>query len=110
MGSPGFKTIVLQPHVFGDLTSARATYDSVQGRIESDWKITGNQFLWQVTVPANTTAIVMVPNASPDSITEGGQPINKAQGLQFLRLENGAAVFAAEPGSYNFSCPAKSAS
>ena len=110
MGSPGFKTIVLQPHLLGDLTSARATYDSMQGRIVSDWKITGNRFNWQVTVPANTTATVMVPASSPDSITEGDQPVAKVKGLRFLRSENGAVVFAAQPGSYNFSCPAKGAS
>ena len=107
--SPGFKTIVLQPHVLGDLTSARATYDSVQGRIESDWKIANNVFSWKVVVPANTSATVMVPGSAQDAITENGQPVAKSKGVRVLRREGNYAVFAVEPGTYNFACSANGA-
>ena len=36
--APGFKHFFIKPNVVGDLTSARARYDSVRGRIVSDWK------------------------------------------------------------------------
>ncbi len=110
MGSVGFKTIVLQPHVLGDLTSARATHDSVHGRIESDWKIENQVFRWKVSVPANTSATVMVPCESKDqtAITESGQPIGKVAGIRALPPEKGYAVFAVGSGNYNFACPSGS--
>ena len=105
--SPGFKTIVLKPHVLGDMTSARATHDSVQGRIESDWKIANNTFNWKVTVPANTSATVMVPCEAKDqaAITEGGKAVGKVAGIRALRQEKGYAVFAVGSGTYNFTSP-----
>ena len=60
--APGFKHIIIKPHLVGDLTSAKASYDSVRGRIVSDWKIKDGRFDLTVTIPANTTATVYVPD------------------------------------------------
>jgi alpha-L-rhamnosidase len=35
-------------------------------------------------------------------VSEGGRAAREAAGLRFLRMEDGAAVFAAEPGDYHF--------
>ncbi len=104
--SPGFKTIRLQPHILGDLTAARATYNSAQGTIVSDWKLENGTFHWQVTIPANTTATVMVPCAEGAPITENGCPIAETPALRYLRREQGTAVYAAEAGSYSLACTA----
>lgn len=60
---PGFKKSIITPQPGGSLTSARASINSIYGRIESDWKISGQQMKVKVTIPANTTAIVVLPNA-----------------------------------------------
>jgi alpha-L-rhamnosidase len=59
--APGFKKILIQPTVVGDLTWVKAHFDSPYGRIASDWKIEGNQLTMDVTVPVNTTATIVVP-------------------------------------------------
>ena len=59
--APGFKRILIKPTVVGDLTWVKAHFDSPYGRIVSDWKIEGNQLTMNVTVPANTTATIVVP-------------------------------------------------
>jgi alpha-L-rhamnosidase len=59
--APGFKKILIQPNVVGDLTWVKAHFDSPYGRIASEWKIEGNQLTMDVTVPANTTATIVVP-------------------------------------------------
>lgn len=108
--SPGFRHIVLKPHVVGDLRFARAAYDSVRGRIESGWKIENNGTLTlAVAIPANATATVYVPTSSPPSnaatggaITEGGKPANRAEGVAFVRSEDGYAVFNVVSGRYIF--------
>ena len=35
-------------------------------------------------------------------VTESGRPANRATGVQFLRLENQAAVYAVGSGTYRF--------
>jgi hypothetical protein len=58
---PGFKKIVIQPAVVGDLTWVKASHECPYGRIESDWQRDGNEVTLDVLVPANTTATVRVP-------------------------------------------------
>lgn len=69
---PGYKHILLRPCPGGGLTSARAAYQSVYGRIGSDWRIEKGQFLWSVEVPANTTATVHLPAPDGPAISEIG--------------------------------------
>jgi alpha-L-rhamnosidase len=100
--APGFKQIVIKPHILGDLTYARASYDSAQGRIVSDWKKNASGLQLDVTIPANTTATVYVPAQSQSQVTEGGKAIAKASGLKWLKQEDGYAVFAVGSGTYRF--------
>ena len=53
--NPGFKHIILRPHPVGDLTSAKASYQSIYGEIISDWKLTDGKFEWKIVIPPNTT-------------------------------------------------------
>ena len=76
--APGFKHIIIKPNVVGNLTSAEATYDSVRGRIVSDWKIKQGRFNLTVTIPANTTATIYLPTAamrgSPKAASRQSRP------------------------------------
>ncbi|MBO4488112.1 MAG: family 78 glycoside hydrolase catalytic domain [Bacteroidales bacterium] len=58
---PGYRKIMLKPYPVGNLQSARCTYESVSGRIESSWRREGDTFLWDIVIPANTEADVYVP-------------------------------------------------
>ena len=99
---PGFGKILLKPEPGGNLTWARGYYDSPHGRIGSDWKIENGQFLWNVQIPANTTATVYLPAKDAAGVTESGLPAAKAEGVTFLRTENGAAVYKVGSGCYRF--------
>ena len=99
---PGYKHSVLHPHPGGGLTWAKASYDSIYGKIVSDWKLDGGAFHWSVTIPANTTATVYVPARDSASVTESGHPADRAEGVRFLRMENGFAVYEVGSGSYAF--------
>ena len=37
-GSPGFQQILIQPHPVGDITWTRVRFNSIRGKIVSDWK------------------------------------------------------------------------
>ena len=101
--SPGFKTITVKPYLLGDLTSASGQIDTVRGTVSAGWsKGANNTLSLNITIPANTTATVYVPAGSSSSVTESGVPAGSAPGVQFLRDENGYAVYAVGSGSYAF--------
>ena len=58
-----YKNIVIKPQPVGDVTFAKATYQSVYGEVVSDWKIENGVFKLNVTIPANTTATVYLPGS-----------------------------------------------
>lgn len=99
---PGFKKIMIKPQIVGDLGSANVAYDSPYGRIVSNWTRQDTQLSMQVTIPVNTTATVFVPAKDAASVTESGKPAAIDEGVKFLRMENGAAVYAVGSGTYQF--------
>jgi alpha-L-rhamnosidase len=98
---PGFKKIIIRPQP-GEITSAKASYNSINGKIATDWKLENGTFSLNVTIPVNTTATVYVPAESPETVTESGRKIADAPAVRFLRMEGGSAVFAVGSGHYQF--------
>ena len=98
----GYKHILIQPQPGGPLTWVRAHYDSIYGRITTDWRRDNGILKLNVTIPANTSATVSIPTRQAQSITESGRPITQSSGVKFLREEKGCAVYEVESGSYQF--------
>ena len=61
---PGYSKIQLKPYPIKGLDFVNCSYNSVSGRIESNWKREGKRFEWDFTIPANTTAEVCLPTAN----------------------------------------------
>ena len=99
---PGYKRIRIEPRPGGGITSAKASYKSIYGKIASDWSSDGRTFTLNITIPANTTATVYMPAGDAESVTEGGRPAMEAEAVQFLRMEDSKAVFAVGSGQYRF--------
>jgi len=59
-------------------------------------------FHWNITVPVNTRATVCIPEINRSAFTENDTAVNESEGVDFLRMENGEAVFSVTSGSYNF--------
>lgn len=58
---PGFKKIIIEPAIVGDLKWVKAHHDSPYGRIAVSWQREGKKVKLDVEIPANTTATVVVP-------------------------------------------------
>ena len=108
---PGFKKLIIRPVPPAQgkaevnknaITWTKAAYESINGKIATAWKIEGGKFGLDVAIPPNTTATVYVPAKDAAGVTEGGKPAAQAEGVKFLRMENGAAVFAVGSGAYRF--------
>src|SRR5206468_4184336 len=92
--APAFRAITIQPAVGEGLTWARASYDSISGRITSSWRRDGSRLALEVDIPPNATATVYVPAASAD--------VAAPDGAQFVRFEQHAAAFHVGSGHYAF--------
>ncbi len=90
---PGYKHFFIRPGPCGDLAWVKATYDSIRGPISVEWKIIDGRFSLDVEVPANTTATVFVPDGNNKVMAEGAE---------FVRMEDGMAVFEIGSGRYHF--------
>jgi alpha-L-rhamnosidase len=88
--APGYAKIRIAPVVRNGLSWAKASYDSVRGKISSDWKKEGNQLTLRVEIPANTTATIVVPG---EHATSSVHPASKG---------NGATIFSVGSGKYDF--------
>ena len=74
-GHPGYKHFILSPHMGGGLTNAKATFESMYGSIQSEWKVEGTDFVYSIAIPANTSATVILPNAKEEQLTLNSKPI-----------------------------------
>lgn len=70
--SAGYKHIQLRLYLDPRLTNARGEYDSVNGKIVSQWEYQDDFLMWTIVIPPNTTATVTLPTASLTDVSEGG--------------------------------------
>lgn len=59
--SPGYKNIYIEPHVPRGLDFVNASLETVAGQVASNWEKNTGSFNYEVIVPANTTATVVLP-------------------------------------------------
>ncbi len=99
--SPGFEKIIIKPQPAGDLTWAKGSYQSVKGKISSEWKIENGKYLLSVSIPANTTAEVWIRSKENSPVNEDGKEV------MGIRYENGYAVIKVGSGLYSFTSTLK---
>jgi hypothetical protein len=100
--SPGFKHFIVHPTVIGNLTEVTTSYDSIHGKIVSEWKLAQNQITLHVSIPPNTAATINVPTSDERSVTESGKPIEKSAEIRFLDFRNSSAAYEVASGDYLF--------
>jgi alpha-L-rhamnosidase len=98
----GFDKVMIRPHVVGDLTWAKGDYNSVRGHVVCNWRVEGESLLVDVAIPAGVTAAVHLPAKDPKTVTEGGQPIGKAEGVEVVSEAEGLVICKVGSGEYKF--------
>ncbi len=97
---PAYKHFVIRPRSGGGLTWAKGQYHSIHGLIAVGWTLDHGRL--DVSIPANTTATVYVPGRNIAAVRESGHPATEAEGVRFLRVEDGTIVFEVDSGRYSF--------
>lgn len=105
--APGYKHIVIEPQPGEGLTWAEGKIDTMYGTVRSYWKLQEDGFIQlDVTIPANTSAAICLPNARDASaIREGEQPIDQAAGIMSVEAGEASVTVQAGSGSYSFLYP-----
>ena len=65
---PGFRRVLICPHVVGDLAWAKNAYESVCGKIEVGWERAGNGFKVRVSLPAGVKGVLVLPDGSREEV------------------------------------------
>ncbi|GAA1778331.1 alpha-L-rhamnosidase [Streptomonospora arabica] len=104
--SVGYAELLLAPRPGGRLTWARASYESVRGRVESHWRIDGDTLTLDVLVPPGARATVRVPTHAPDQVAESGVPVEEQAGIAVLGEGPDHLLLGAGSGAYTFTAPA----
>ncbi|HWH26172.1 MAG TPA: family 78 glycoside hydrolase catalytic domain [Pseudolysinimonas sp.] len=69
---PGYSQVLIAPQPGGNLSWATAHLDTPHGRVTSAWRIDGDTFILEVTVPDAVTATLRIPGADEDVLVTGG--------------------------------------
>lgn len=102
----GFRKLLIHPHVPSagsnpdgrPLDWVQAAYVHPRGRIESGWKREGDAVIYEIAIPANTTATVVLPAAG--KLTERGAEIPAEWMLK--QSPEGTRSICVGSGSYRF--------
>jgi len=102
--TPGFKKFILKPtpDPTGKITFAKGYYDSMYGKIKSEWEIVSNQTIYTIEVPPNTTATLYINASDLDKINENGKKINHVKGITYIGQNEGKFIFSVLSGAYKF--------
>ena len=121
--APGYKKIIIRPLVNAKILNTpkekgagsnsnlsekqlqfvNATLQTYYGNISSNWKIENNSLSMDITIPANTTALIYLPTSNETAIKENNIPII-TKPADFIIKEKGNAYVAVQVGSgkYHF--------
>jgi hypothetical protein len=97
--SIGFERIVIKPAAPQGLEKVSGYYDSVRGRIESEWAVEGQTFTLRVQIPANSTARIFIPAGN---VQEGGVDVQNAPGVTHVDQADGVCIVSIGSGKYHF--------
>jgi len=68
---PGYKHIIIEPRPGGGLTYAKASLETMYGRVAAGWEKAGDQLRVKIVIPPNTTATVRLPGGRVEEVGSG---------------------------------------
>ncbi|MBW6535315.1 MAG: hypothetical protein K0B11_09920, partial [Mariniphaga sp.] len=107
-----YRQIHIEPHVPQELDFVNASLETVSGKVVSNWKKeAGGAFAHEITIPANTTATIVLPLLDIENVMvfEGNEKIwennsfvESVSGIQDVTRVNDRLVVKIGSGNYRF--------
>lgn len=95
---PGFKRILFQPYFSEDLTWVKAIHQSMYGEIAADWTRENNYIKYKITIPANTTGEIILPQNKELFVDDIA--LSKSEYAKKIYKENDVIRFVLGSGTY----------
>jgi alpha-L-rhamnosidase len=95
----GYKHFRLKPQLTDHLEWVKSSVDSPYGEIRSEWKHEADSFSWEIEIPVNTTATILIPDSPEKQLMEGGQPFDakltqvRESQRTWLQCEFGSGIY-----------------
>jgi alpha-L-rhamnosidase len=100
--APGYKQIIIKPHLTDSLSFASASLETYYGKVASEWKKENGKLVLNVEVPANTAANIFVPATNADDISESGKKINEVKEISVVGKSDNYVSLKLGSGKYSF--------
>ena len=106
--SVAFNEVLIEPSVVGDVTNATTTYESPYGTIKCKWELKEHNYILNVTIPANSNAVIVLPTDDVTNVTDFGEPISQMKDVRVdesgskLRLIVGSGTYRFVVKNYSF--------
>ena len=101
----GYAGVLMRPGIESGLSSVKCSIDSVIGTFVSNWGYSEGKLMWEIRVPANSTATVVIPVSGIDTLYESGKDVfeKDGDGIRYVgRGDNGELVYTVGGGTYYF--------
>jgi alpha-L-rhamnosidase len=96
---PGFKRISFRPYFAPDLQWVKASHQSLYGEIKAEWNRKGNAIYYNITIPANTTAEIILPENK--NLFVDNKALHKSGYVKNIREEGNETKFVLGSGFYS---------
>ncbi len=90
----GYDRIVVQPQTPEGLDWVKSSYQSIRGKIVSNWKRQDKKLEFEITVPPNTRARIVLPKGA---VLENGKPSDRKFQSGGFTVGSGRYVFRVSP-------------
>lgn len=85
--APGFKHVILRPQLPQGVEWVKTSKQTPYGKVRSEWRVEGDKMIFDVEIPANTTATFYAPAAAAECVVDG-QSVKLTDNT--LKLNSGA--------------------
>jgi len=95
-GNPGFKNVILKPNFVPNLNQFEASHDGPYGKIISSWEKKNSEILYEVNIPANSTATLFLNSKLTIENEEN------IKGIESVENNGNNVRYALKSGQYSF--------
>ncbi|MBC2839326.1 family 78 glycoside hydrolase catalytic domain [Robiginitalea sp. SC105] len=103
---PGYQRFRIAATPGAAIEHAEGTLRTYYGKIKSAWAFEGDRYIHKVHIPVNTTARLIMPYGTVETIRESGQMVSRSRGIKRLNDQDGKVQLELVSGTYSFEVPA----
>jgi alpha-L-rhamnosidase len=90
--APGFKNVIVRPQIPTGVEWVKTSKQTPYGKVRSEWRVDGDKVIFDIEIPANSTATFHSPVAAAEctingvSTTLNGNAISLASGVHKIEI------------------------